>query len=90
MSNHLEGWTLLPTPAGTCPQCAQIHAEDEPHDAGSLAYQYWFYNEHGRWPSWNDAIAHCSEASHAVTLGVLRDLGVDPADPTHARGAPHA
>lgn len=56
---HLGGFSMLPTPPGTCPECAVEHGEDEPHNRDSLAYQYKFYGERGRWPVWKDACAHC-------------------------------
>lgn len=57
---------LLPAKQGTCPACAVKHTPDEPHDATSLFYQYHFYGLHGRWPTWADAIAHCT--SHVQRL----------------------
>jgi hypothetical protein len=36
------------------------HGAEEPHDAGSLYYQYRFYGLRGRWPTWADAVAHCT------------------------------
>jgi len=64
-TGHVEekpsGMMMLPAKAGTCPECAVAHAPDQPHNAGSLFYQMRFHGEHGRWPCWADAIAHCSE-----------------------------
>lgn len=51
----LQPFTLLPAKPGTCPQCAAFHPPDFPHNQTSLHWQYWFYNEHGRWPTWTDA-----------------------------------
>lgn len=56
------GWTLIGvTPAGTCPVCAVKHNPEMPHNRDSLTYQYKFFDEHGRWPTWKDAMAHCDE-----------------------------
>jgi len=52
---------LLPPKKGTCPVCAIKHGPDEPHNRQSLYYQFRFYGLHGRWPTWADAIAHCSD-----------------------------
>lgn len=73
---HLNPFTLLPPKKGVCQECAADHPEDNPHNRYSLYYQYHFYNEHGRWPTWEDAMAHCddetktkwSEALEAKTL----------------------
>jgi hypothetical protein len=51
---------IMPAPAGTCPECAHDHPPELPHNQQRLHYQYTFYAQHGRWPTWADAIAHCS------------------------------
>lgn len=53
-------WTLLPARPGVCSQCAVDHEPEEPHNRDSLHYQYTFYAEHDRWPTWDDAMAHCT------------------------------
>jgi hypothetical protein len=50
---------LLGTLPGTCPECGLRHESDAPHDQQSLAYQYSFFDRHGRWPIWADAMEHC-------------------------------
>ena len=50
------------TPPGTCPECAVAHDPEMPHNRDSLAYQYKFYDQHGRFPTWKDAMAHCTPA----------------------------
>jgi hypothetical protein len=75
--NHLGGWKLLPCKPGVCQECAVDHAPEMPHNQQSMYYQYKFYNDHGRWPIWSDAMAHCAEdvkekwtkalAAHGVT-----------------------
>lgn len=70
-------WTLLPPPPGVCSQCARDHEPGEPHDRESLHYQYAFYAEHGRWPTWRDAMAHCDDQIRGAWTDALRDRGVD-------------
>ncbi len=53
--------SLLPPPGDKCQICAVDHAWDQPHNQQSLYYQMRFYSEHGRWPTWTDAMAHCTE-----------------------------
>ncbi len=67
------------TPAvpGTCPECAVDHPPEQPHNQQSLFYQYKFYNEHGRWPTWEDAISHCSEEIKSIWRTELKKLGVE-------------
>lgn len=72
-------WTLLPvdTSEGQCSQCGQPHRPDEPHNPGSLAYQYSFYAEHDRWPTWADAISHCTGEVRQAWIKALREYGVE-------------
>ncbi len=67
--------TLLPPPKGTCPECAVAHDPKMPHNQQSLYYQYYFYNKHGRWPTWKDAMAHCTDDVKAIWNEELEKLG---------------
>ena len=73
-------FNILPAPAGTCPECAIRHDPSQPHNAQSLFYQYSFYAKSGgRWPTWVDAMEHCSEAARAAWTDELVARGVDVA-----------
>jgi hypothetical protein len=74
---HLSGWKMLPARAGTCQDCAVEHRPEQPHNAQSLFYQYRFYNDHGRWPNWMDAMSHCSEETKLHWVSEIKKLGVD-------------
>ncbi len=52
---------LLPPRKGLCPECAVDHPPELPHDKNSMYYQTNFYMKHERYPTWEDAMAHCSE-----------------------------
>jgi hypothetical protein len=70
-------WTLLGSaPEGTCSQCWKEHEPEQPHDPRSLQYQYRFYAEHNRWPTWTDAMAHCSEEIKRLWTEALARRGV--------------
>lgn len=73
---------LLPPPPGVCPICARDHSPDNPHDAQTLYYQYRFYGIRGRWPTWADAIAHCTPEMQAEWKQKLIKAGgwTEPAD----------
>lgn len=73
---HLEGLSLFPAAPGTCPECAVKHSPEMPHNQQSLFWQYKFYNEHGRWPTWEDAMAHCSDEMKEFWRQALRERGV--------------
>ena len=73
-----HGMTLLGnTPPGTCPECATTHEPYMPHNQQSPAYQYKFYDQHGRWPTWEDAMAHCSKKVKELWMQALRDRGIE-------------
>jgi len=62
-------------PDGTCPECAVKYLATNPHDKNSLFYQYRFYDQHGRWPTWGDAMAHCTPEVQKVWTEELEKLG---------------
>ena len=77
MSDHLNGFMLMPPAPDVCQTCAVDHEPSDPHNQQSLFYQYAFYRDEGRWPTWTDAMAHCDEATRAAWTGALRERGVD-------------
>lgn len=70
---------MLPAREGTCAECAIAHDPSAPHNAQSMFYQYKFYNEHGRWPNWKDAMSHCDDQTKQVWTDGLIKAGVDVA-----------
>jgi hypothetical protein len=75
------GMTMLPAKAGTCPDCATVHEPGQPHNQQSLFYQMRFHGLNGRWPTWEDAMRHCSPEVRAMWIEGLAEHGVivDPA-----------
>ena len=73
-----HGMTLLgKIPEGTCQECAVKHASEQPHNRDSLVYQYKFYDKHGRWPTWADAMEHCPEEVKEFWMQALRERGIE-------------
>lgn len=68
-------WGMLPAAPGKCQECAADHTPEQPHNAQSLFYQYKFYGERGRWPTWKDAVAHCAPEIAAAWEAELRKGG---------------
>lgn len=66
---------LFPCAPDVCQECAVDHDPDMPHNAQSLYYQYKFYQKHGRWPTWEDAMAHCSTEMQELWKEELGKLG---------------
>ncbi len=76
-TDGINYFNILPPSPDACQTCGQrpTHSPDEPHNAHSLYYQYAFRGEHGRWPTWKDAIAHCTENVQKQWERELRTLG---------------
>lgn len=75
-AGHLGGWKILNAPPGTCQECATVHEPGQAHNQQSLHYQYTFYDKHGRWPTWADAMAHCTPEVQARWKDGLKEHGV--------------
>lgn len=59
--NRDTEYNFIPNPdAIICDICLTRHAPDTPHCQDSLYYQCTFYAKYNRWPSWEDATAHCN------------------------------
>ena len=69
---------LLPPAPGVCQECAADHDPAAPHNLESLCYQYLFLQGHGRWPTWDDALAHCAEEIRALWWRELAAYGIAP------------
>ena len=66
---------LLPPNSG-CPECATEHDPTQPHNWLSPYYQFYFYQQHGRWPTWADAMAHCACETQALWKACLAEEGL--------------
>ena len=67
---------LLPPSPYLCQACAVDHPIEDPHNRGSLYYQFKFHADHGRWPTWVDAMDHCDEKTKAEWSKELLAAGV--------------
>lgn len=61
----------------TCELCGIRHNPDHPHAATTSRYQTWFFREHGRAPTYADAMAHCAPEVKALYREAWRSI-----DPT--------
>lgn len=75
IENTTADWHLLPAAPGNCPECNYPHQEHEPHNRDTLFYQIKFTAEHGRIPTWADAIAHCPHDLRLLWKATLQDMG---------------
>ena len=67
---------ILPPKKNVCQECAANHGIDEPHNRGSLFYQFKFHIEHDRLPTWDDALSHCSDIVKQNWIRELNKRGV--------------
>ncbi len=58
-----------------CPECATPHEPEEPHNLVSEFYHLRFRAGAGRWPTWTDAMSHCSPERQAAWRVVLEGMG---------------
>lgn len=77
-------WTLRSAPPGVCSQCAVDHVPETAHNQQSLHWQYAFYAEHDRWPTWHDAMRHCTPEMKEFWLERLAEHGVEVGPDEHA------
>lgn len=68
---------VLPPRPGVCKMCAARHSADQPHERDSLYYQVKFYRRFRRFPTWEDAMNHCSEEAKSAFRKKLSGRGVD-------------
>ena len=59
-----------------CQVCGREHEPHLPHDQQSLYYQMAFHAQHGRYPTWEDAMAHCGPSVKHDWTVALRDHGI--------------
>lgn len=70
------GLAMLPAAPGLCEVCATEHPPELPHNQQSLFYQMRFCAEHDHFPTWHDAMAHCTPEMKARWTEGLRAAGV--------------
>ena len=76
MNENMEEIKVVPPSPGACPICATTHDPKEPHDRDSLYYQNWFRKRHKRFPTWEDAMAHCKEEVKKDFIKRLAQRGI--------------
>lgn len=69
--------SLLPPSEGKCQCCAFEHPPTQPHNAQTLYYHVWFEAQHGRAPTWADAMSHCSEEVQQKWMSQFSKCGID-------------
>lgn len=69
------GFRMLPGAPGTCEWCYIKHDPDQPHNQQSLPYQMKFKAIKGRYPTWSDAMAHCTpEIQERWRVGIIKEM----------------
>ena len=75
MDNFSEIKVFPPSP-GVCRWCATKHDPKEPHNRDSLYYQNRFRKKYKRFPTWDDAMAHCDDDTKTKWRKLLADRGI--------------
>lgn len=70
-------WMMLPPQPYMCQECAYKHDPEAPHNAETLYYKVQFHNNYSRWPTWLDAMEHCTDDVKRQWIEALTELGVD-------------
>lgn len=80
MSVQKKSFVLMPPRLGVCQECATDHPPEDPHNQQSFYYRVKFQMEHGRAPTWADAMTHCDEPTQLAWKAELAKVGitVDP------------
>ena len=72
-----EGYLNIPLPKkGACGMCGETHGVEEPHNRNSLLYQHRFRKMNRRYPTWEDAMSHCSEKTKEKWKRKLEKKGI--------------
>lgn len=74
---QIGAFKMLPPSPNKCQECAVDHLPSQPHNQQSLYYQYHFYSDNNRWPTWKDAMSHCSEELKTKWIDALKEKGVN-------------
>lgn len=70
----VAAFRLKPPDPDRCQQCAGVHEPHEPHNQESMYWQEWFYAHFDRWPTWEDAMAHCDDRTRFEWVDMLLQL----------------
>lgn len=76
IEHPFEEMVILPPKPGVCPICAANHEPAFPHNRDSLYYQMRFRQEHGRFPTWADAMEHCTQEMKDWFIDEYRKRGI--------------
>lgn len=87
MGDGMEEIKVVAPGPGRCPYCATIHKKGEPHDRDSLYYQNRFFRDNGRFPTWEDAMRHCDDATKEAWTKKLKRRGIDMETERRAQSA---
>lgn len=74
---EINNLSLVSPHPSKCQYCAVEHKPDQPHNAQSMHYAFWFQKKYGRSPTWADAMDHCSQETKAKFAKYLLKLRVD-------------
>lgn len=93
IEEHEDSMVLMPPDdIPVCRECAVRHDPAMAHNRQSLYYQMAFHARNGRYPTWTDAMAHCTADVRAewtrVLIRNMNDKGIPIPDDLASAAAP--
>lgn len=61
-----------------CSECGSQHSPSQPHDPAKKIYRQRFVEKNGRFPTWEDALAHCTDQTKDLWRKELKKSKIDP------------
>ena len=62
---------------GSCPECGEEHSSNMAHNAFTFVYRLKFYDKHGRFPTWKDAMSHLADEDKDFCIYILQRENID-------------
>lgn len=76
MNDAVDRIAIIPPTPEACPYCGDRHDPRDPHNRDSLTYQHKFRKAYGRYPTWEDAMRHCSLMTQIRFAAELKERGI--------------
>lgn len=78
---HSNNLVMLPPAPHLCQICAVEHLPEEPHNAQSFFYKFWFSSTYKRPVTWADAMLHCPDHIKKQWTENFKKCGIDVNSP---------
>lgn len=76
VKKQFKSFMMMRPPPDYCQTCCWQHEPEMPHNRDTLYYQTKFKLNKKRWPTWADAMAHCSPDVQQKWTAALAEKGI--------------